>query len=1266
MPHLHWDVETRSAANLTKVGARRYAADPSTTVLCIAYAVDDAEPAIWTPGQPIPAPFIAAAANADWISVTHNDVFEREIEAQILHPKYAWPLIPLARRRCSMALAEANGLPGSLDEAAIRLGLTNQKDMAGHAVMLELCDASKPLDPVKLGRLPPYCVQDVRVERELYGRLPLPTPSEQSVWAIDQVINGRGYATDQALAQAARNIAAEETKDINARITDLTGGEITTANQHARILKYIRERGHTAKSLGKRSVAQILARGPDEDTRQILELRRAGGRSSVTKFRAVIADVDADGRVRDTFHYYGAHTGRWTGRSFQPQNLPKTTIADLDAATAAVRSGDHARVRAFNGGDTLSIISNVVRNVIVAKPGHTLIGADFSAIESRVLAWLAGERWKLDNYRDFDRTGNPKLEPYCVTATRMLLREVTPADEEGRRHGKTADLALGFGGAAAAWRKFMHDDPRSDEQIMRETVKPWRAAHPAIRGFWKGIERLFKNCTRTGKPRAYGKITAEITDGVLRLKLPSGRCLTYRDASLGPGKFEDSTDLYFHNGYQVKQAWFGTIVENVVQAVSRDLLASAMVRLEAAGFPVVLHCHDEAVCEVPEDQADEARFLVLITTLPEWAEGLPIAAKTWTSKRYGKSKTNGAPGVKPDVVPVVADELDAILSAGDEGASEDIGDQQYDQQDNHATGFGAKTTNGGGGGAAWHDQRYPKGERRRGRRIATYLYRDHLGGNHTRVEKWRSSTASRAQYPQAFWVQGLWLATKPKGWLKVPYHLPEMLAALAKDPGADVFVPEGEKDADAIAALGLITTTNSEGATPLKAKTGKWTPELSRWFHGVRRLFILADNDEVGRAFAHEKARALEGVVPEICIVLFPDVPEGEDVSYWLKELGHTKTELLARCEAAERWQDSGTLESTRADQIVMRAIRWLWVKRFAVGKIGIIAGLPDEGKGQILCHIAARVTSGLAWPNGEGVCPQGNVIILSAEEDPNDSLVPRLKSAGADLSRIHIINMVRDRNEKTGLQQRRMFSLISDLEKLRRKIIEVGNVVVVLIDPISAYLGIGKVDSYRDTDVRAALAPLKDLAEEMKVAIITVMHFNKKIDITNALLRVSNSMAFVGLPRHAYGVINDAENDRKLFVRAKNNDTAQTDNQTMAFHFNTNEVGTDPETGETIRAPYIVWDPGYVDVTATEAMQAASDNKSPGERDKAKNLILALLAGGCEVPVDEIKDAAEGHDIAWRTMRRARDVLKVVVGKERNTPKGRWFWKLPQQGDNT
>jgi putative DNA primase/helicase len=361
----------------------------------------------------------------------------------------------------------------------------------------------------------------------------------------------------------------------------------------------------------------------------------------------------------------------------------------------------------------------------------------------------------------------------------------------------------------------------------------------------------------------------------------------------------------------------------------------------------------------------------------------------------------------------------------------------------------------------------------------------------------------------------------------------------------------------------------------------------------------------------------------------------------------------------------SPPLESVRASDVIMRAITWLWPNRFALGKIGIIAGLPDEGKGQVLCYIAAQTTRGGLWPNGEGRCPQGSILILSAEENPEDSLAPRLEAAGADCSRIHLLKMVRE-HDKKGREHKRMFNISTDLEHLRQKLFEVGDVKVVMIDPMSAYLGVGKVDSFRDTDVRAVLSPLKELAEEMKVAVIAVMHFNKKVDITNALLRVSNSLAFVGLPRHAYGVVAADENGRQLFVRAKNNDAAKSDNQTLAFHFEVRKVGVDPGTGIPIEAPFIVWEPGYVDITATEAMQAASENKSPGAREEAKKFLLNMLANG-PVPAAEVQEAAKANSISISSLRRAKDDLHVDVrqqpGKKRDDP-DKWIWQLPEGAD--
>jgi putative DNA primase/helicase len=359
---------------------------------------------------------------------------------------------------------------------------------------------------------------------------------------------------------------------------------------------------------------------------------------------------------------------------------------------------------------------------------------------------------------------------------------------------------------------------------------------------------------------------------------------------------------------------------------------------------------------------------------------------------------------------------------------------------------------------------------------------------------------------------------------------------------------------------------------------------------------------------------------------------------------------------AAAPAPDTQELLGICAADVKMRALAWLWPDRFAIGKLGLIAGLPDEGKGQTLCDIIARVTNGGEWPMNEGTAPQGNVLLFSDEDDAADTLVPRLEAAGADRSRVQIIKMVREAGAD------RPFSLITDLRALRQKLESVGDVKLVVIDPISAYLGVGNIDSFRTTDVRAVLTPPVTLAAEMRIAIIGVMHFNKKTDVTNALLRISDSLAFGAVARHVYGVIDDAENGRKLFVRAKNNVSAKSRDKTLAYRFGAREVGKDDETEAPIIAPHILWEPSYVDVTAVEALQAVIDNKAPGVRGAAKKLLQDMLAAG-PMPQTEIEEAAEANDIGKKTLRRAKQDLGVVTEKERK-PGGKWLWRLPRAGE--
>jgi DNA polymerase I-like protein with 3'-5' exonuclease and polymerase domains len=575
---------------------------------------------------------------------------------------------------------------------------------------------------------------------------------------------------------------------------------------------------------------------------------------------------------------------------------------------------------------------------------------------------------------------------------------------------------------------------------------------------------------------------------------------------------------------------------------------------------------------------------------------------------------------------------------------------------------------GNGAGYTWAEgDDKPNGEARRGRVIATYLYRDHLGRPHTKVEKRQPAGGGRKQYPQSFWSGGAWIGRKPPGWTKVPYRLPELMAALAAQSNdLTVHLPEGEKDADTLAGLGLVASTSSEGATNPKSRKGSnWTAELSRWFHGVARVFIPEDNDEPGRHFAREKAQALADIVADIRIVSFPDVPPGEDVSYWIHELKHSKDEYLARCAAAPRWNSANSLETIRFSGIEMEVHEWLWPERFALGEIGLIVGMPDEGKGQVLAYITAQVTRGGAWPNGEGTAPLGRVLLLGSEDSLAKTVAPRLAAAGADLDRVEAVPMVPDTDLKSGLTRKRLLSLVTDLERLRRKVVELGDVKAILIDPISAYLGVGVVDSFRATDVRAVLGPLKELAEELGIAIIALMHFNKKVDVNNILLRVSDSLAFVAAPRAVFGVVDDRDNGRKLVVRAKNNLASDDQKRkTLAYHFAVKQVGTDARNGKPITAPHIVWEPGYVDISATDALSAVNENKSPSAVDDAKQFLREMLcAAGGRMAQNDVMEAAEAEMIAPRTLHRAKKALGIRSEKDR-TPEGKWTWSMPGDAD--
>jgi putative DNA primase/helicase len=368
-----------------------------------------------------------------------------------------------------------------------------------------------------------------------------------------------------------------------------------------------------------------------------------------------------------------------------------------------------------------------------------------------------------------------------------------------------------------------------------------------------------------------------------------------------------------------------------------------------------------------------------------------------------------------------------------------------------------------------------------------------------------------------------------------------------------------------------------------------------------------------------------------------------------------TGTVISFPFKIAER---TATITSAKASEFEMRAVNWFWPGRFALGALSILAGLPEQGKGQTWCYMAARATRGEEWHLSEGKAPLGNVLVFTAEDDYPRTVIPRLIAAGADLARVEIALMARTSDGKE-----RMFNLATDVELLRQKIEEVGNVVLVVIDPVSAYLGVGKVSGGSATDVRGVLSPLTKLAEEKQTAVLAVMHFNKKSDVTNALLRVADSLAYAAAARSVYVTVDDPDNERAhLFLRAKNNLSGQY--KGLRYMIGVAKVGYDQELETDIEAPYIIWDKLPVEITATEAMEAANSGSRAKAKDEAKDFLQSRLAMG-PVKARDLLAEAKAQMIAESTVKRAKRDLGVTHWKESGLA-GEWFWELkrPQSED--
>jgi DNA polymerase len=662
MSYVVWDVESFSKINLKTSGAHIYAADPSTGIHFFCYAVDNDDEQTWRPGDPIPEPF---AHPEDHRFIADNWTFEREMHARILVAHHGFPPIPLENQDCAQRLALASAYPAELGLRCAALGLPYKKDIEARKAMLRLAKppAKKPKDPGQRARdlvlLEERCRTDVEATRACYrSQLLRPLPDEERrQLLLDAKINDRGIGANVPFLKAMRDLAITERNAINTRLCELTECAITSVDQVARIKRAIAARGFEMESLGKHAVAAALAADPDAYVQELLTLRQRGAYASVRMAKRLLGYATGDGRIRGALRIYGAGPGRWSSPGPQLQNLKRNDDEYPGHLIDAVLAGDRAELARY--GNPLAVAAQLSRAALCARPGHVLICADFASIESRVLAWLAGEKWKLDNFFEFDRlraagdeAGAAKIENYRVVASKMLSVPLDQVGKAQRQQGKAGDLSCGYAGSVGAWRRIVGPkDARSDAEI-KTNVWQWRYAHPATRRFWDLLEQAAHTAIRHNiavdvQAHLEGpKIVAAFDGDALTVTVPSGRAINYPGAHLVPnGKFENGEpDVeHFDNAkgqWKPVRAWFGLLVENIVQGTARDLLAAALLRFAARGWRIVFHCHDEIVIEIPAGTVAEAEVLAELTRPPAWAAGCRSAARSTAAGSTSRSRTS--------------------------------------------------------------------------------------------------------------------------------------------------------------------------------------------------------------------------------------------------------------------------------------------------------------------------------------------------------------------------------------------------------------------------------------------------------------------------------------------------------------------------------------------------------------------------------------------------------------------------------------------------
>ena len=643
MKQISIDIETYSSTNLNQTGVYRYADSDDFELLLFGYATDFGPVKVvdLTQGEKIPPQIIEALDNPNIIKSAFNAQFER-----VCLSRYVGHRLKPAGWHCSRVWSATLSLPLSLRDVGSVLGLPRQKITAGKELVRYFCTPCKPTKanqnrtrnfpshaPDKWQQFKQYNQRDVEVEMEITQKLerfPVPQNEWENYW-MDQNINDRGIRIDQQLVNNAikcQNVFHDQYLQTAKKLTGLAN-----PNSPLQLKDWLHQQGVKTDSLSKASVTQLLQTTTGK-VHQVLALRQLLSKSSVKKYQAMQKAMCQDGRVHGLLQFYGANrTGRWAGRLVQVQNLPRNSMPDLEEARELVKQGNVPAL-AMLYDSVPDVLSQLIRTAFIPSKNHHFYVADFSAVEARVIAWLSNEKWRQESFAKNE-------DIYCASASQMFGVPVVKHGINGelRQKGKIAELALGYGGSIGALKAMGATKLGLTDDELPLLVQMWRNASPHIMQFWWDVDKAAKECIKTHLPQTTHGMKFIYRSGCMFLRLRSGRYLCYPQPKIGINRFGSESITFMGNNTVKKwdriETYGAKLVENIVQATSRDLLAGAMRRLETAGNPVVMHIHDEAVIDAPTDRSLDT-IVKIMTEVPDWADGLILNAAGFVGGFYKK------------------------------------------------------------------------------------------------------------------------------------------------------------------------------------------------------------------------------------------------------------------------------------------------------------------------------------------------------------------------------------------------------------------------------------------------------------------------------------------------------------------------------------------------------------------------------------------------------------------------------------------------------